>query len=137
MNAKRVIPILAVLAMLAGCNQYGYRYKPLSAQMFDPPYFADYRQQANTVDLLLDTHGRKLQTIQITNRDGSIVKPIGIDYPAFVARPVGGTATPIAGPERADGPTVAHFDKAAIGPQPWTIQAKLEGASPLVFRVGG
>ena len=134
----RLAPLLLLaLIMPGGCQEYGYRYKPIAGQTFYDPLFADYRMHENTVDIFVDTRGRKLEHIRITRPDGGLVVPAGIDYPAFVSEPIGGTEVPIEGPVRANGPTIAHFDKTVLGPRPWTLQVEVLGLQKAVFRIGG
>jgi len=138
MRSAILLPILVLLpAVLGGCDQYGYRYKPVGDSTFYDPVSADYRETEKTLDVLVDTRGRRLDRIRIARSDGTLVDPTGMDYPPFVSRIIGGTAVPIEGPERADGPTVAHFDKKAIGPKPWAVHAEVRGLPAVLFQMGG
>ena len=121
---------------LVGCNQYGYRYQP-SAQVITGPIYADYRVGPKSVDILVDTNGLKLDNVAIAKPDGEIVKPTSVDYPAFEHEYEPGDSLNNMSPgEFAQGPTVAHFDKTAIGPGPWDVHVDINSMSPKSIRIG-
>lgn len=128
--------IPTAVLFLVGCNEYGYRYQP-HAQMISKPIYADYRVQPKSVDILVDTNGMKLNTVAIAKPDGQIVKPISVDYPVFASQyDPGNEVTMRSSAEFAQGPTVAHFDKTAIGPGPWDVQVDINAMSSYTIRVG-
>jgi hypothetical protein len=117
-----------------GCNQYGYRYQPHPQLEFNPIY-ADYCEQPEQLDILIDTHGRRLDSIEITKADGTVIAPVSIDYPPFKGERIGGDSDSYTA-EISQGPTVAHFDKSAVGQGPWNVRVQLLGFDPVVIRVG-
>jgi len=129
--------LLVLSAVLfAGCNEYGYRYEP-RPQILASPIFADYHDRGSSVDILVDTDALQLKQIEIVRADGTVVEPTGIDFPRFKPALLAGTDDAVYGPDMAQGPTVAHFDKAAIGAGPWTVQANIVGVPPVTISVGG
>jgi len=133
---KRKLLSLVVPVVLLGCSSYGYRYQP-HPQVLGSPVFADYREQAQDVDILVDTDGLRLQDVAIARSDGTLVKPSHIDYPQFKPELIQGNQEEIYGPELADSPTVAHFAKDAIGPAPWNVKVKIQDIPPTTILVGG
>jgi hypothetical protein len=135
----RIVTAAAPAAMLflVGCNQYGYRYQP-HAQMTLSPIHADYRIEPKSVDILVDTNGMKLNNIAIAKSDGELVQPTSVDTPTFKPQYDTGNEVTMASPaEFAQGPTVAHFDKNAIGPGPWDVHVDINSMSSKTIRVGG
>ncbi len=133
----RYRPLAALmLAFLAGCgSQYGYRYQP-HPQVLYTPIFADYRDHGDTVDILVDTNGMRLTHIDIATADGKNIEPTKIDFPVFRSDIMRGTQEQVYGPELAQGPTIAHFDKSAVGPGPWNVHLKIRAAPYETIRVG-
>jgi len=132
----QAVALLGIFGIMGGCNEYGYRYEPHPQVMYSPIH-ADYREQGDKVDILVDTDGLRLENIDVMNADGTRVKPMGIDYPAFSSELMRGTEDEIYGPDLAQGPTVAHFDKSAIGPGPWNVQVNILDVPPETIEVGG
>jgi len=130
--------IWAVLhaALLSGCSAYGYRYQP-RAQPLQGMVFADYRAQRNDVAIFVDTGGLRLMHIYITTDSGQTVAAQRIDYPVFAPELLRGTRDELYGPDLAQGPTIAHFDKDAVGSGPWNVRIEIQGVPPVTFRVGG
>ena len=135
MSWKAQSVVVAGLAFLTGCNQYALRYQP-HPQVLASPIFADYRVQPQSVDIVVDTNGMRLEQIAVVEPDGRVIHPTSIDYPPFKSDLVQGVDTPINGPEFAQGPTVSHFDKSAIGPAPWKIQVAIQTLPEETISVG-
>ena len=123
-----------VLLLLAGCSEYGYRYAAHPQQPVNP-IFADDRVHGDTLDVLVDTNGGRLDSVSILSHDGIRVDPQKIDYPTFEAERVRGIRDEVYGPTLATGPTIAHFDKAALGPPPWNADIKVQGVPPVTVHL--
>jgi hypothetical protein len=85
---------------------------------------------------MIDTDGLRPDHVEIVKSDGSAVAPTGVDYPAFKPELMRGVQEEIYGPELAQGPTVAHFDKSAVGAGPWTVRVDIEAVPEENIRVG-
>jgi hypothetical protein len=132
----RVLAALTLALLASGCgSQYGYRYQP-HPQVLYTPLYADYRDYGDTIDILVDTNGMQLTHIDIAGPEGKTVDPTKIDMPQFKSELMRGIQEEIYGPERAQGPTIAHFDKAAIGPRPWRVHVKTRAAPYVTILVG-
>jgi hypothetical protein len=82
MIPKHLFASLFLLNVFCGCSEYGYRYQP-HPQEWSNLVFADYRINGDTIDILVDTNGFRLQQISILKADGTFAKPTSIDYPEF------------------------------------------------------
>jgi hypothetical protein len=138
---KRVRELwLAAALLAAGCGQYGYRYKPAS-QNFLNPIFADYRVTGDRVDILVDTHGRRLQKISILSPQGIETDPTSVDFPQFSGDLIGGTGAGWQDPRytapMAQGPTIAHFSKSSVGEGPWNVTMDIYAVGHVEILVGG
>jgi hypothetical protein len=130
---------LALAGALGGCNEYHYRYEPVQQPAL-APMFADYREHEGILDILVDTHGRRLTAARLQTQEGSTVEPTGIDYPVFQRDLIGGMAgykDPRYGADIAQGPTVVHFDLTAAGPGPWRVELDVLGVGRVSIVVGG
>ena len=147
--ARPILPmlLLCLLATLFGCNSYKLRYEA-KPQPSGRHLFADYTMLQDSLGIYVDTDGKRLEEIFIRKPDGSVVRPVRIDYPAFGRAasigpgigvgPVGvGIGFPI-GPKRAAGLTTATFAETSAGQPPWEVHIKVEGAKEAVVPgVGG
>jgi|SRR5271154_3747575 len=149
----RKLPVagLVMLGLLTGCNSYHLRYEA-EPQPPGKNLFADYTMLQDSVGIYVDTDGGRLEEIFIKKPDGTVVRPLRIDYPSFGqvasigpgigvgAGPVGvgvGVGFPI-GPKVANGVTTATFSETAAGPPPWEVHVKVEGTKEAVVPgVGG
>jgi hypothetical protein len=133
---KRSVWVCVIGLLMASCSsEYGYRYGP-HPQDWQNAVYADYRMAGDTVDILVDTNGYRLQTISILKSDGTFVKPTGVDLPQFEDELTQGNGVMIHGPSLAQGPTVAHFKKSEIGSMPWDVHVAIQGLNPLTIKVG-
>ncbi len=62
--------------------------------------------------------------------------PTTISYPKFEDEMVQSGGYMLHGPNLAQGPTVAHFDKASLGPAPWDVHLEIQGINPMTIPVG-
>jgi len=136
--------VFATFLLLTGCNSYNLRYKA-DPQPSGANLFADYTQLQDAVGVSIDTDGRRLEDVFIAKADGSVVHPLNIAFagmgPAgsvgvggFGAGDHVGVGSGLFFPvgERTRGLTTATFSTAAIGPAPWTLHIKVEGAKEAV-----
>ena len=139
-------PLATLVFLLGGCNSYHLRYQAVP-QPSGANLFADYTQLQNAIGVSIDTDGRRLEDLFIRKSDGTDVHPLGITYAgtehsSAIGSGVGvgtgnvafgtGLAFPV-GTERTYGLTTATFDQSAIGPAPWQLHVKVQGAPEAVF----
>src|SRR5271154_3838816 len=131
MALKQLFASLLLLNVFCGCSEYGYRYQP-HPQDWSNLVFADYRIDGDTIDILVDTNGFMLQKVSILKADGMFAKPTSIDYPQFEDELLQGNGILIHGPKLAQGPTIAHFNKAEIGSPPWEVHLDIQEMHPVI-----
>ena len=133
------LALLPFLLFLPACNRYHLRYQA-NPQPSGGNLYADYTPLKDSVGILLDTDGRRLQEVSLTTANGTSLRPVSIAYPAFgkdasigvgvgFGVPVGvgtGVGIPI-GPDHAQGLTTATFPQQDLGPAPWTLHLKVDG----------
>ena len=83
----------------------------------------------------------------ITKSDGVVVRPLNIVYSAYGQSvsvgpgigfgPVGGGVGVPVGPKHALGLTTATFAQQDVGPEPWMLTVKVEGAKAVTVKLGG
>jgi hypothetical protein len=127
--------LMMTMTLLAGCNSYKLRYKA-EPQPTNRHLYADFTRLQDSVGIYVDTDGRRLEEIYVRKPDGTIVRPVRIDYPGFGRSasvgpgigvgPVGvGVGFPV-GPKRAEGLTTATFAVGPLGPPPWEVHVKVD-----------
>ena len=146
MPTRHWVPLLLPLVLVACTNSAGLRYQP-DQQPGAMHVYADYQMLQDRIGVLIDTDGRRLEDVYITKLDGTIVRALSIAYPAFGQSvvvgsgigvgPIGvGAGVPV-GPKRAQGLTTATFAQQAVGPEPWMLTFKVEGAKTVSIKLGG
>ncbi|MGN6369885.1 MAG: hypothetical protein ACTHN5_16635 [Phycisphaerae bacterium] len=131
----RKILVLLLSFCCVACSEYGYRFRAHPDSSFRQVY-ADYKVHGDTVDILVDTNGARLQTIYAVKQDTMRADPKSISYPPFSDQMMPSGGYMIHGPSFARGPTVAHFAKADLGPAPWELHLAVEGFKPMTVEVG-
>ena len=135
---RRQVVLLGLVLGLSACNEYHYRFRP-AKQPLATPMYADYRVREDRVEILIDTHGRRLLAVGIVGADGREVPAGKIDYPVFKPDLIGGMSgneDPRYGQDIAQGPTVARFSKGAVGEMPWRVRMEVEGVGRVEVMVG-
>src|SRR5689334_2840075 len=77
---KRALVLVAAL-LFGACNTYNLKYKP-DPQPSGANLFADFVTLQDSVAVVIDTDGRRLEEIYVKKPDGTIVRPLNISYPA-------------------------------------------------------
>ena len=131
----RTLLMLTLALWCAGCSEYGYRFHPHPQDPLNL-VFLDYKIHDDVVDILVDTNGMRLQTIYAVNKATMRVDPKSVTYPPFEDEMMTSGGYLIHGPSLAQGPTIAHFDKASLGPAPWEVHLDVQGLKPSIASVG-
>jgi hypothetical protein len=143
--------MLFPLLFIAGCNSYDLRYKA-APQPSNANLFVGYSLLQDSVGIMIDTDGRRLEEAFIRLPDGSVVRPVNVVFPSFgksasIGAGVGvgwggvgvgtGVGVPV-GPERAYGLTTATFTSSSIGAAPWELHVKVHDVHEAVIpAIGG
>jgi hypothetical protein len=151
--------LLLLPAFLGGCASPSFPYRP-ERQPLGARISADYTLIQELLRVEIDTDGRQLQDAYIVAPDGNAVRARTIEYPPLVppssAVQIGvgfgggswgdgggvgvGSGVSVGAPVgsgRLQGPTVATFAAAELGPGPWHLRLKLAGLDETAIVLGG
>jgi hypothetical protein len=102
--------------------------------------YADVREHDEEVEILVDTHGRRLLTGSVVAGNGQTIAAKKVVYPVFQPDLIGGMSgwdDPRYGADIAEGPTVLHFGRKDIGDRPWRVKLDVMGVGRVEIVVGG
>jgi hypothetical protein len=150
--------IAAILVLLAGCASATLPYTPDS----QPPgvkLSAAYQMLSDQLRIEINTDHRRVEDVWIARSDGTAIRPKAIENAPVVTGPgptigiglggasygrggaigsgVGVSAPVGSGPSRIEGNTFAMFPLDQVGPPPWRLHLKVDGALPTSILVGG
>ena len=139
--------LVAAALLLGACNTYNLKYQP-AVQPSGLNLYADFVPLQDSVAVVIDTDGRRLEEIYVKKSDGTQVRPMNISYPAsYRSSSVGlgigygtgshvgvgtGFGVPV-GPSESYGTTTATFAAEPLGHAPWELHLKVEGVAEVVF----
>ena len=148
----------ATLVLLAGCATTTLPYTPES-QPQGVKLSAAYQMLSDQLRVEIDTDHRRLEDAWIARSDGTAIRPKAIENAPVVTGPgptfgiglggasygrgsaigsgVGVSAPVGSGPTRIEGHTFAVFPLDQVGPPPWRLHLKVDGAPPTSILVGG
>lgn len=132
------LSLIVFAAGLAGCGPQKLRYEPdpfiKSAKLLS----ADYTELADKLKVEVNTDGFRIDQVWVAVAGGGDVKPTQIEYDKGGGGGVGfgvgvggggGGVGVGAGANTGRGENIQrvylYFDKAAVGPAPWSLQIKL------------